>query len=338
MNRSAYFLLVLGIGSALILVLFLLPEQVTGTLRKETMELLGPFLRTADRPVSFFSRMDSKLKTLDEAQKEIEGLKDQVAQLTVQNAVLTDKTNENARLREMIGFRDASPYRLRACRVISREPSSWWDTVQVNVGWDGNPDLAKDQPVVSPRGVVGKTGEVSKYVTDVILMVNQNCSISANIEGSHDQGIVKGQGNFEEGEPRVMVDYLPKTSQVAPGMFVVTSGLGPNFPAGLRLGTVLEVPPLNNEYPTFGLYRQAVIEPTADLNRLDELFIVLGPKKEDQNSNEPKPDASSSSSTDSTPASATDSTTTPSTDSVLTPTTMETNAAPVPLAPAPETR
>jgi len=288
-NKSAYFLLVLGIGSAFILTCFLLPDQATQSLRKETMEALGPILRTADKPVTFFSRMDSKLKTLDEAQAEVEKLRQQVAELTVQNQVLADKTTENSRLREMLGFREASPYRLRACRVVSREPSSWWDTVQVNVGWQDDPDLAKDQPVVSPRGVVGKTGAVSRYVTDVILMVNQNCSISATVQGTHDQGIVKGQGNFEEGKPRVMVDYLPKDSQVAPGQFIVTSGLGPYFPAGLRLGTVIEVPPVKNEYPTFGLYREAVIEPTADLNKLDELFIVLGPKQGEKQ--EAKPDA-----------------------------------------------
>ena len=82
------------------------------------------------------------------------------------------------------------------------------------------------------------------------------------------------------------------------GQFIVTSGLGPYFPAGLRLGTVVEVPPLNNEYPTFGLYREAVIEPTADLNQLDELFIVLGPKQGEKPV--AKPDASPAS--DSSPA------------------------------------
>jgi len=290
-NKSAYSLLVLGIGSAFILLCFLLPDQATQSLRKETMEVLGPILRTAGRPVTFFSRMDSKLKTLDQAQTEVAKLRQQVAELTVQNQVLADKTTENSRLREMLGFREASPYRLRACRVISREPSSWWDSVQVNVGWQDDPDLAKDQPVVSPRGVVGKTGTVSRYVTDVILMVNQNCSISATVDGTHDQGIVKGQGNFEEGKPRVIVDYLPKDSQVAPGQFIVTSGLGPYFPTGLRMGTVIEVPPVKNEYPTFGLYREAVIEPTADLNQLDELFIVLGPKQGTKQ--DAKPDAGS---------------------------------------------
>ena len=55
--------------------------------------------------------MDSKLKTLDQAQAEVDGLRQQVAELHVQNQLLPDKTTENARLREMLGFRDASPYR-----------------------------------------------------------------------------------------------------------------------------------------------------------------------------------------------------------------------------------
>ena len=305
MNKSAYFLLVLGILSALILVCFLLPDQATQSLRRDTMQLLGPVLRGADKPVTFFSRMDSKLKTLDEAQVEVTKLREQVADLTVQNQVLVDKMTENARLREMLGFQAASQYELLPCRVVSRDPSSWWDSIQVNVGDNNNNELYKkyqgkyslssDQPVVSPRGVVGKTGVVSRYVTDVILMVNQNCSISATVDGTHDQGIVKGQGNFEEGKPRVMVEYLPKDSQVAVGQFIVTSGLGPYFPAGLRLGTVVEVPPVKNEYPTFGLYRDAVIEPTADLNQLDELFIVLGPKQGEKQDGKPNANPASDS-------------------------------------------
>ncbi len=277
MNKSAVILFCCL--AALILACFLLPDQFAQSMRKGTMEGLGPVLRKADTPVSFFRRMDTKLKTLDQAQAEVTRLRDELAKVTVENQILSDKGAENARLREMLGFREASPYRLRACRVVTREPSNWWETVQVDVGWEDDPDLAKDQPVVSPRGVVGKTGNVSRSVTDVILLVNENCSISATVEGTKEQGIVQGQGNFEEGKPRVQVKYLPKDSQVALGQFVVTSGLGPYFPAGLRLGTVVEVPPISKNYPTFGLYREAFIEPTADLNNLDELFIVLGPKE-----------------------------------------------------------
>ncbi len=89
--------------------------------------------------------------------------------------------------------------------------------MQVNVGWGDDPDIAKDQPVVSPRGVVGKTGTVSRDVTDVILMVDRNCSITAKVDGTQDQGIVKGQGNFEQGGSRILMEYLPKNSTIATG-------------------------------------------------------------------------------------------------------------------------
>jgi rod shape-determining protein MreC len=277
-KSSTSLLVVIGVLSAFVIVCFFLPDQFTHSLRKGALEIFGPLIRAGERPVKFVTSVDTKLQTLDQAQAEVLKLREQVAVLTMTNQVLQDKTSENQRLREMIGFRDASPYRLRACRVLSRDPDSWWTSVQVNVGWRDDPDIAKDQPVVSPRGVVGKTGTVSRDVTDVILMVDKNCSITANVEGTHDQGIVKGQGNFEQGGSRIMMEYLPKNSTVAQGQFIVTSDLSPNFPAGLKIGQVSEVPPLNNGFPTFGMYREAIIEPTADHNRLDELFIVLGPK------------------------------------------------------------
>jgi rod shape-determining protein MreC len=296
-NKSAYLSIVAGIGAALIVTCLLLPDQVTQPLRRQTLELLGPVLRTVEAPVHFFGQMNGKLKTLDEAQAEVEQLRQQVVELQLRNQLLTDKEKENKRLREMLGFQSASQYELLPCRVVSREPSNWWDSVQINVGWENNTDLDKkyhgkysltsDQPVVSPRGVVGKTGVVSRSVTDVILMVSRDCKISATVDGTHDQGIVAGQGNSEEGKPRVKVEYLPKSSEIAVGQFLVTSGLGPYFPAGLRLGTVTEVPPLKNDYPTFGLYREAIIEPTADLDQLDELFIVLGPKQETKEGSAP---------------------------------------------------
>jgi len=295
-KKNIYLIVGLVLAGVFILFLLLLPDRAQRAMRKEALEMVGPVIATIEKPVFFFRGMNSKLTTLDEAQKENGELHQQVAELTIANQLLTDRAAENARLREMIGFEEASPYQLLPCRVVSREPSNWWNSVQVNVGWSTNDDLdrkyhgkyslSSDEPVVTPRGVVGKTGTVSQYVTDVILLVNENCSISATIDDptdptKHYQGIVQGQGNFDEVKPRVLITYLPKNSPIAPHQFVVTSGLGPYFPAGLRLGEVIEVAPLTNTYRNgFGLYRQATIEPTADLNQLDELFIVLGPKQQ----------------------------------------------------------
>ena len=206
-------------------------------------------------------------------------LRQRVAELTLQNQLLANKGAENARLREMLGFREASQYRLRACRVVSREPSSWWTSVQVNVGWQDEPDLTKDQPVVSPRGVVGKTGTVSRYVTDVILLVNVNCSISATVEGLRDQGIVEGQDNFEESKPRVGGE-ISSQGFASDGRAVSRhQRTRPLFSRRIAAG--------HRGRSSFGgkenirhsgFTGRLLSNRPPDLNKLDELFIVLGPK------------------------------------------------------------
>jgi rod shape-determining protein MreC len=295
-KRNVYGIVSLGLAVLLVIFLLALPDHLQKGMRKEALEVIGPVLSLAEKPVFFFRGMNSKLTTLDQAQAENGHLHEEVARLTVANQLLQDRATENARLREMIGFEQASPYELLPCHVIAREPSNWWNSVQVDVGWSvnkaldakyhGKYSLTSDEPVVTPRGVVGKTGTVSGDVTDVILLVNENCNISATIQDpndptTHDQGIVQGQGNFDDVKPRVIINFLPQNSKVAAHQFVVTSGLGPYFPAGLRLGEVIDVPPLTKNYKNgFGLYRHATIEPSADLNQLDELFIVLGPKQQ----------------------------------------------------------
>jgi hypothetical protein len=94
-NKSAYFLLVAGIGSALILTCFLLPDQVTQPLRKETLEARpGPahggqagHLLQPDGQQAQDARPSPGRSRRSCAQ--------QVAELTVQNQVLADKDDEN---------------------------------------------------------------------------------------------------------------------------------------------------------------------------------------------------------------------------------------------------
>src|SRR5277367_732451 len=102
-----------------------MPEQLSQALRTGTMKIFGPVVRLAEKPIHFFSHMDARLKTLDQAQAEAAMLRQQIAELQLQNQLLANKAAENARLREMLGYREASQYRLRACRVVSREPSNW---------------------------------------------------------------------------------------------------------------------------------------------------------------------------------------------------------------------
>jgi rod shape-determining protein MreC len=116
---------------------------------------------------------------------------------------------------------------------------------------------------------------VSTAVTEIILLLNENCKIAGTAENSRDQGIIVGQGVLEGNKAIARMKFLPRSAAIAPGERVLTNGLGGVFPPGLLIGIVSEVPPLNST-SNFGLYREAVIEPAVDMSQLDELFVVLG--------------------------------------------------------------
>jgi len=246
-------------------------------MRHVAYDVSSPALNFFSTIKGFFTKVDSGLQTLQEAQTETVKLREENARLQTEINLLHDLTKENDRLREMLGFKTESLFKLLPCRVISRDPSSWWNSVQINRGWYDDKNLEKDMPVVSPRGVIGKTSVVSDRYTEVLLLVDENCKIAASIQGSNAQGIVVGDSNYQEGRPRARMKFIDRSATIAVGELVYTSGLGGVFPQGLLIGTVAEVPKLKDTTAA-GLYQEAIIDPAVDLRQLDELFIIIGAK------------------------------------------------------------
>jgi rod shape-determining protein MreC len=274
--------LLLALGLVMVIAgLLALPKERSIKLKEKARDYASPIYRFTDWVGSFYRNVDTGLQTLEAAQVEAKRLKAANAELETRNSLLQDLSKENDRLREMLEFKKASQFKLLPCRVISRDHSSWWSVVTINRGWKDNQTLKEsegivsDLPVVSPRGLVGKTGGVSYETTEVILMVDENCKIAATVENSGSQGIVVGEGTLDSGKPKARMRFIPKNAEMAVGERVFTSGLGGIFPPGLMIGTVAELPPLSGSR-SFGLYREAIIDPVVDLSQLDELFLVVG--------------------------------------------------------------
>ena len=274
--KKSYVFIILALLIVVIIGATLSPGTIT-KLRQGILMAAAPAVHFSDGVRSLYSDVNAGLTTLDAAQAEVAKLRSEKDRLATENSYLLDLRKENNRLREMLGFKQASQYRLMTARVVSRDPSNWWNTVMINRGWSDDENLTPDLPVVTPRGVVGKTGTVSRSVTEVILMVNENCKISSVIEGSREQGIVVGEGIAAEGKPKARMKFIARNADIAVGERIFTSGLGGVFPSGLLLGTIEMVPPLSAS-ENFGLYREAVIDTAVDPSQLDELFVVIGTK------------------------------------------------------------
>lgn len=254
---------------------FFMPEAGLKNIHQWSMEAFSPVYRSLGWMQDQKDAAAGRMLATTQAVEEIRKLREENARLGAENLLLRGHEAENARLKEMLGFKKDAPYRLLAARVIERDPSSWWNAVMINRGYEDDPGLAQDQPVVSARGVVGKTGTVGRYTTRVILLIDENCKISAASESSRSRGIVQGSTSINGGQPHCRFTFISREAELTVGERVFTTGLGGTFPPNLLIGTVMEAPPLSADR-NFGLYREGVVQPTTDLNDLQEVFVILG--------------------------------------------------------------
>lgn len=256
---------------------FFLSEAGRAKVHQVSHDVLSPVYRMVGWGRERAESLKDRVHSGEEALNELKALREERARLATENSLLRGREEEIARLREMMAFKQDSSYRLLAARVVERDPSNWWNAVIIDRGYDDDPALAPDQPVVSPRGVVGKTGTVGRLTTRVILLVDENCKISAVSESSRSRGIVQGSTSINGGKPQCKFSFIAREFEISVGERVFTTGLGGTFPANLLIGTVVDAPPLSTER-NFGLYRDGTVQPTVDMNDLQDVFVILGLK------------------------------------------------------------
>lgn len=54
-------------------------------------------------------------------------------------------------------------------------------------------------------------------MSEVVLIVNENCQFAAVLEETREQGIIQGEGSIREGNPQTRLRYIPKETPVKIG-------------------------------------------------------------------------------------------------------------------------
>ncbi len=173
---------------AVALYLSTLSTAAMQSLQAGFMSIFSPFLRTSSAVQENIGSVGQRLKTLDELEVENRQLLTENNQLRAANSLLRELQAENSRLRLALDFRERASFKLLPAQVISRDASTWWNTIRINRGFvDG---VEADQPVLTDAGLVGKITTVSKNEAIVVLITDETCRIGAKIEGTREQGIV----------------------------------------------------------------------------------------------------------------------------------------------------
>ena len=150
--------------------------------------------------------------------------------------------------------------------LLARDPGTWFKVILLDRGADEG--VAAGAGVVSPQGVVGKVIAVEPTSCKVVFITDSSCRLAVRLARSRVLAILVGDGRkacrleYLSGQDDVKVDDLVET---APGSL--------SFPSGIPAGRGRRVQKIDD-----GLKLAVDVEPAADLNRLEGLYIA-GEKK-----------------------------------------------------------
>jgi rod shape-determining protein MreC len=215
----------------------------------------------------------SSIATLRTAQTENDELRQRIQELEVELEGTRDLATENERLRKLLGLREESKYKILPTRIIGRDPSIWFDSAIVDRGsLDG---VKLNMPVVSSGGIVGRVTAVGPLTSQVDLITRDKSGVGAivgEVGESNALGVVTGTSKSDLLEMR----YVSGSIDVQPGQIVYTTGQDGIYPAGLRVGEVVEVRSGSATTPHVILVR-----PGSKLESMQELAVLLyePPKK-----------------------------------------------------------
>jgi rod shape-determining protein MreC len=208
-----------------------------------------------------FYKIGLSLEEYRDAREENLSLKRDIIELSFALERLREAEAENKRLKSLLEIKENSEFKFIVGRVIDRNRSS---TLIIDRG--SKDGVSKNMPALDTKGVVGKVVDVSENTAVVELLTNPNFRISAIDTRSRVLGIVRmGEGNELE-----MID-VPVASDVAVGDEIVSSGLGGIFPKGLKIGEVIWA-----FDPKEKMFKEIRIRPFAEINKIEELFIIQG--------------------------------------------------------------
>src|SRR2546421_6878237 len=230
-------------------------------IRVWTVGAVSPFERAGSYGFGWIRDIWRHYFALQNTTKESEQIRRENDALKLEIAQLQGKAAEADRLAALLNFRQSQAnVPMIGARVIGTGAGTASLTIQLDRGErDG---IRKNMGVITPDGVVGKVVEAYPNASQVLLLTDKESGVGAMLADSRIQSPVGGQG-----EPLLVMKYVPNDDEVNLGERVITSGMDRIFPRDLPVGTVTEIKAGNP-------FKQIRVKPSANLERLEEVLVL----------------------------------------------------------------
>lgn len=198
---------------------------------------------------------------------ENERLKQKIAEYENQLVEYNDIAEKLAAYETMLGVKEENPdFELCGADIIGTDSDDMFTVLIIDKG--SNNGISAKDPVVYGNYLVGVVKKVHPTYSVVETFLNPGVNISAIESKTREVSYVTTTAEYLKSGLCIM-ESLDRTTAIAPGGLVITSGIGGLYPKGLIIGSVKEIGESKFELSSF-----AVIEPGIALNELESVFVI----------------------------------------------------------------
>ena len=248
-------------------------NSVLDKVRAGATDALAPVQRASDKVLHPVGDFFAGAIHYGDLKKENARLRDALAHdagaRTQSQAALT----ENQMLKDQQHLDFVGDIKTVPAEVVATTASNFDLTVDIDRGTDAG--VAKDMPVVSSAGLVGRVVRVSHKRATVLLITDPTSSVGTRMATTSTVGVATGNGPGQS----LRLDYIglpdpnnpADPNKVAVGDKVVTSGLqGGRFPAGIPVGSVATI-----DVPPGAVQQEITVKPIVDFKRLQFVQVLI---------------------------------------------------------------
>jgi rod shape-determining protein MreC len=253
--------------SALIITVDYHGKGFFGLIEDVGITIFKPINQAIYQTVNHLANYISLFTEIEKVRQENERLRTENQFLSQESAIAKEKLEAYNRLLKMVQFKEHYSYDMIGAQVIGREPSNWFHSIIVDRGIRDGVEI--DMGVATYNGLVGKVINPEQNTSQVLLLLDQGCSIGAMIQRSREIGVVKGgtDGKY------CYLDYIAHDADVQINDIVITSGMGSSVPKGIIIGRVLAIKKEKHD-----LFQRILVKPEVDFNKLEEVFLLKKPE------------------------------------------------------------
>lgn len=231
-----------------------------------------PFRNGVNAVVEWAEDLYSDAFQRESMAQELEQLRQENARLKAEAREGEEAVRENERLRDLLNFQQKrTDLHTEPATVTAHGSSNWSNTLTVSKGSTARVE-AGDCVIDQYGNLVGIISEVGLNWSTLITVVDVDLELGGLIARTDGAAIIEGDFALM-GQGRLKLSYLPEGTRLMAGDEILTSGLisggTATYPSGLLVGHVEQV-----RSDEGGLSEYAVLTPAANLDNLEQVFII----------------------------------------------------------------